>query len=171
MGLLTDLFGNSMKNDDNIPGIMPEGAIDQIHRGILPTINTSQIMLTNGEVCHFAERAIRISEKKTKHYEGGSQGISIRVMKGVTYRTGKHKGIPVEDISYVKTKGLFYVTNKRIIFVSDGQGFEKKFKTLTACVPFSNAIKLQFGNTTITLMLPDGNAANIVVSLINQNSI
>lgn len=168
MGLLSNIFGSNNNIDENIPPIMPSGAVDQIKRGILPTINTNQLMLTNGETCHFAERAIRVTEKKTKHYEGGSQGVSIRITKGVTYRTGRHKGVPVEDISYVKTKGLLYITDKRMVFVSDGQAFEKKFKTLTACVPYSNALKLQFGNTTITLMVPDGNVANIVISMISQ---
>ena len=168
MGLLSNLFGGNKQSDENIPAIMPAGAIEQIRRGILPSMNTNQLMLTSGEVCHFSERAIRVTEKKSKHYEGGSNGVSIRIAKGVTYRTGRYKGIPVEDISYVKIKGLLYITNKRIVFVSDGQAFEKKFKSLTACVPYSNAIKLQFGNTNITLMVPDGNAANMVISMINQ---
>lgn len=168
MGLFSNLFGGSSQADENIPAIMPPGAVDQICRGILPTMNTNQLMLATGEICHFSERAIRVTEKKSKHYEGGSNGVSIRIAKGVTYRTGRHKGVPIEDISYIKTKGLLYITNKRIVFVSDGQAFEKKFKALTACVPYSNAIKLQFGNTTITLMLPDGNAANMVISMINQ---
>lgn len=170
MGLLSNLFGGGNQADDNIPAFMPAGAIDQIRRGVLPTMNTNQLMLTNGEVCHFSERAIRVTEKKSKHYEGGSHGVSVRIAKGVTYRTGRHKGVPVEDITYVKTKGLLYITNKRIVFVSDEQAFEKKFKTLTACVPYSNAIKLQFGNTTITLMVPDGNVANMVISLISQET-
>ena len=167
MGLLSNLFGSSNQADENIPAIMLAGAIDQISRGILPTMNTNQLMLTNGEVCHFSERAIRVTEKKSKHYERGSKGVSIRIAKGVTYRTGKHKGVPVEDISYVKTKGLLYITSKRIVFVSDGQAFEKKFNTLTACVPYLNAIKLQFGNTTITLTVSDGNAVNMVITMIN----
>ena len=168
MGLLSNLFGGNKQSDENIPAIMPAGAIGQIRRGILTSMNTNQLMLTNGEVCHFSERAIRVTEKKSKHYEGGSNGVSIRIAKGVTYRTGRYKGIPVEDISYVKIKGLLYITNKRIVFVSDGQAFEKKFKSVTACVPYSNAIKLQFGNTNITLMVPDGNAANMMISMINQ---
>lgn len=167
IGLLSNLFGSSNQADENIPAIMLAGAIDQIRRGILPTMNTNQLMLTNGEVCHFSERAIRVTEKKSKHYERGSKGVSIRIAKGVTYRTGKHKGVPVEDISYVKTKGLLYITSKRIVFVSDGQAFEKKFNTLTACVPYLNAIKLQFGNTTITLTVSDGNAVNMVITMIN----
>lgn len=168
MSFLSSLFENRKQEDEYIPAIMPNGAIEQIHRGILPNINTNQLMLTNNEVCYFSERAVRITEKKSKHYEGGSKGVSIRIAKGITYRTGRHKGVPVEDISYIKTKGLLYITNKRIVFVSDSQAFEKPFKTLTACVPYSNAIKLQFKNTTITLMVPDGNTVNMVICLAGQ---
>ncbi len=170
MGLLANLFGNNRYEDENIPAIMPSGAIDQIHRGVLPSINTNQLMMVGDEVCHYAERAIRVTEKRTKHYEGGSQGVSIRIMKGVTYRVGKNKGVPVEDISNIKTKGLLYITDKRIVFVSDEQAFEKKFKLLTACVPYSNAVKLQFGNTTISLLIPDGNVVYMVISMISQSN-
>ena len=70
----------------------------------------------------------------------------------------------------IKVRGVLLVNTGKLsaYFVSDGQGFEKKFKTLTACIPYTNAVKLQFGNTTITLMVPDGNAANQVVSMISQ---
>ena len=160
MGLLSNIFEDE---NENIPAMMPNGVIDQIQSGVLPTIGTSQLMLTKNEKCHYVERAIRVIEKRTKHYEGGSQGVSIRIAKGVTYRTGKYKGKPVEDVFYIKTKGLLYVTDKRIVFVSEDQGFEKKLKSLTACFPYTNAIKFQFGNTTITLMVPDGSIVNQVI--------
>ena len=89
MGIFSNLFGNN--NDENIPAIMPPGAIDQIRRGILPTINTNQLMLTANEQCHYSERAIRVTEKKSKHYEGGSQGVSVRIMKGLHIEPGVTK--------------------------------------------------------------------------------
>ena len=36
-------------------------------------------------------------EKTRTHYKGGSQGVSVRVMKGVYYRTGGFKGRPRPD--------------------------------------------------------------------------
>lgn len=168
MGIISDLIDNTNHYDETIPAFMPSGAIDQINRGVLPVMNTNKLILGKGEVCHFSERAIRVTEKKSRHYEGGSQGVSIRIAKGVTYRTGRHRGTPVDEITYVKTKGLLYITNKRIVFVSDEQAFEKKYKSLTACIPYTNAIKLQFGNAIITLMVPDGNVVNNVISMIHQ---
>lgn len=47
MGFFSDLFfAPQPSGADHIPAIMPAGAIDQINRGILPTMNTDKIMLT-----------------------------------------------------------------------------------------------------------------------------
>lgn len=167
MGFLDGLFGSN--GDENIPAIMPDGAIDQIRRGITPNMRTDKILLSKGEICHFAERAILVTEKTKRHYEGRNNGYSIRLTKRITYRTGKSKGVPVDDVIIEKTKGLIYVTDKRVIFVSDKNAFDKKIKSLTACVPYSNAVKLQFGSSTYTLMVPDGGALSAVISLLGNN--
>lgn len=169
MGFFSDLFGISQASD-NIPAIMPGGAINQINRGILPIINTDKILMTKGEKCHFAERSILITEKVSKHYEGRSNGYSVKLTKHVTYRTGKNKGVPVKNVTQIKTKGLIYVTSKRIIFVADKNAFDKKCSSLTACVPYSNAVKLQFETKTFTLMVPNGGAINDVVNMVVANS-
>ena len=112
-------------------------------------MNTDKIMLTKGEECHFVERCILITEKVSKHYEGRHNGYSVKLPKHVTYRTGKSRGTPVEDVTQEKTKGLVYITDKRVIFVADKNVFDKKLSSLTACVPYSNALKLQFGTKLI----------------------
>lgn len=65
---------------------------------------------------------------------------------------------------------MIYVTSKRIIFVADKNAFDKKCSSLTACVPYSNAVKLQFGTKTFTLMVPNGGAINDVVNMVVANS-
>ena len=67
-----------------------------------------------------------------------------------------------------KNKGLLYVTNKRIIFVSDKNAFDKKLKSLTAITPYSNAVQLQFSSKTYTVLVPDGGVVSALVSLINN---
>lgn len=129
MGCFSDLFTTPQSGGaDNIPAIMPVGAIDQINRSILPILNTDKIMLTIGEECHFAERCILLTEKVSKHYEGRHNGYSIKLTKNVTYRIGKSCGKPVEDVTQEKTKGLVYITDKRIIFVADKNAFDKKYQ-------------------------------------------
>lgn len=168
MKFLSDLFSNNNQISEKIPAIMPPGAINQIKQGIIPNMRTNKIILTQGETCHFAERAILITEKTKKRMEGRSKGMSIRVCKGITYRIGKHNGIPLEEVTIERNKGLIYVTNKRIIFISDKNAFDKKYKYLSACIPYEDGIKLQFGNNTFTLVIPDGNALGKLISMLNN---
>ncbi len=168
MGLFSDLFSPTATQDERIPAIMPPGAIAQIRQGIIPTMRTDRIVLSSGETCHFSERAILVTEKKRKRYEGRSNGFSFRVCRGVTYRTGRNRGVPVEETYTEKNKGLLYITNQRIIFVSDKNAFEKKLKNLTAITPYSNAIQFQFSSKTFTIMVPDGDAISSLVALINR---
>lgn len=169
-GFFSDLFFSSQPSgEDHIPAIMPAGAIEQINRGILPTMNTDKIMLTKDEECHFAERCILITEKVSKHYESRHNGYSVKLTKHVTYRTGKSRGTPIEDITQARIKGLVYITDKRVIFVTDKNAFDKKLSSLTACVPYSNALKLQFGTKTYTLMVPDGGAMSNTINMINNS--
>lgn len=148
---------------------MPAGALDQIRQGIIPTMRTDRIMLSDGEVCHFSERAIIVTEKTRKRYVGRSNGFSFRVCRGVTYRTGQNRGTPIEETYTEKNKGLLYVTNKRIIFVSDKNAFDKKLKSLTAITPYSNAVQFQFSSKTYTVMVPDGGIINSLISLRNKS--
>lgn len=167
MGLFSDLFSQNNSADEHIPAIMPPGALDQIRQGIIPTMRTDRIMLTQGEVCHFSERAILMTEKTQKDM------LVIRVV----LVSGCVRVLPIELVNVEegqskkpirKNKGLLYVTNKRIIFVSDKNAFDKKLKSLTAITPYSNAVQLQFSGKTYTVLVPDGGIVSTLVSLINN---
>ncbi len=48
-------------------------------------------------------------------YRGGSQGVSIPIVKGVRYRVGSHRGHIVKEDKLVETsQGVLIVTNKRL---------------------------------------------------------
>ena len=48
-------------------------------------------------------------------YEGGSRGVSLRIVKGVYYRIGAHKGRMRSETQLVETsRGFLIVTNKRL---------------------------------------------------------
>ena len=45
-------------------------------------------------------------------------------------------------------------------------GFEKEIKNLTAVIPYSDAIELQFGNKMITIMLPQVELFAMILKMI-----
>lgn len=91
--------------------------------GTLPNVtnDVQGVILRGGETCCALSRNAQhiISRTKTR-YVGGSQGVSIRIMKGVRYHVGAYRGHPVtEQFETVADVGSVYVTNKRFIFAGN----------------------------------------------------
>ena len=81
------------------------------------------ILLGKKEQVLWIDTSIEGSEEKTgKRYEGASKGVSIRICKGVYYRTAASKGYPVE-YQYNKSLGIgsIVITNKHVYFLGDKQ--------------------------------------------------
>lgn len=60
-----------------------------------------------------------------------------------------------------------FVPNQRIIFVVPETEFKKKVKNLTAVIPYSYAVSLQFSGQIITMMLPQAHLKASVFQLIH----
>ena|ERR1700726_1067181 len=88
--------------------------------GTLPNVtnDVQGVILKGGESCCALSRNAQhiVSRTKTR-YVGGSQGVSIRITKGVRYHVGSYRGHPVkEEFETIADVGSVYVTNKRFIF-------------------------------------------------------
>lgn len=79
-----------------------------------------------------------------KEYQGGSQGVSIRIMRGVYYRTSAFKGHPVEidELKYRAT-GVVALTTKHIYFGSDRTSFKVPYSKIISLETFSDALRVQ----------------------------
>ena len=101
--------------------IRPYVYFNSIQKGELPTVNLQiegggNVVLRKGELVHFADEAV-LKEMKTINlgYRGGSQGVSIPIVKGVRFRVGAHRGhIEKEDKLVETSRGVLIVTNKRL---------------------------------------------------------
>jgi len=87
--------------------------------------NGFNVILKKGEKIHFAGSAT-LKELKTVSlgYSGGSRGVSIRIMKGVSYRVGGHRGHMVkEDVWKETSRDALLITNQRL-FLTPFSGFK-----------------------------------------------
>ncbi len=83
-------------------------------------------------------------EKTRTRYVGGSRGVSIRIAKGVYYRTGAFKGKRVQTSETIHADtGLMGVTNKHIYFVGPSKRFRINYNKIVAFEPFSDGIGVQ----------------------------
>lgn len=83
-------------------------------------------------------------EKTRTKYVGGSQGVSVRIAKGLYYRVGAFKGERVQTSETIHADtGLLGVTNKHIYFAGTSKRFRIKYDKIVAFDPFSDGIGVQ----------------------------
>lgn len=165
MGFL-DLF-NPQQTTPTVPSVLPEVAKQQILRGKLPTLEPNNLFLKNGEICHYADRAIYEKRTVSKKRIRKNTGYSMPgLFKGTRVHVSGGNLEYVDDVKYSNIKGVLYITTKRIIFVGGSDGFDRKIESLVAITPYANCIEFQFSKETLKLFVPDGNLPHIVLRLI-----
>lgn len=82
-------------------------------------------------------------EKTQRHYEGGSQGVSVKIMKGVYYRTSAFKGRPV-DTTYLSqiASGVLAITDKNLYYSSQEKSFKLPYKKIVSTFQYQDGIQI-----------------------------
>ncbi|GMW03993.1 MAG: hypothetical protein AMXMBFR84_51270 [Candidatus Hydrogenedentota bacterium] len=108
------------------------------------------INLQKGEQIIWAFSGSKYLEDKTRRqFVGGSQGVSIRVMKGVYYRVGAFKGQAVEHTERVHIDtGWVVVTNKNIYFAGPRKSVRLPYAKIVSFEPFSDGIGIMRDTAT-----------------------
>lgn len=123
-------------------------ALSDLMRGTIPkrcTINGPlSVNLAKDEQLIWAFRNIAYLEEKTSvQYRGGTSGVSVRIMKGVYYRTSSFKGYPVAQTAKIPIdNGIFVVTDKNIYFAGQHKAFKIPYKKIVSFTPYSDGIGL-----------------------------
>jgi len=127
-----------------------KGAIlREIIEGIIPErVNTSSGLPFNfkkDEKIIWVFQNVDYYELKTKRqYVGGYQGVSVKIAKGLYYRTGGFKGHPVESLETMHIdNGLIAITNEHLYFSGDFKSFRINYNKIISCKPYSDGIEIQ----------------------------
>lgn len=77
-------------------------------------------------------------------YQGSSQGVSIRLAKGLSYRVGAFKGKPIdtENIELIDMGNLI-VTNMNLYFCGNKKSFKIKFSDILSFIDFEEGLGIQ----------------------------
>lgn len=82
-----------------------------------------------------------LEDKTRRQYVGGSQGASIRIMKGVYYRVGAFKAKPVDTTVRVHVDtGWVAITNKNLYFAGSAKSLRIPFTKIVSFEPFNDGI-------------------------------
>jgi hypothetical protein len=102
-------------------------------------------LLQKGEEIIWAFQNVEYYEQVTRTvYSGVSHGASFRIAKGVYYRTGTFKGVPVKTQEMKPSgNGIFAISDKHIFFYSANKNFKTPIKKLVTITPFEDGIGFQ----------------------------
>ena len=78
----------------------------------------------------------------SRRYEGGSRGVSLRIVKGVSVRVGAQRGqLVTEEGNVPVSSGLFVVTNQRLIFQGDAKSVSDSLDKILDINPSPNSLR------------------------------
>ena len=124
--------------------------LNDIFQGKLPQdrfnfSGNSPFLLEKGEALIWIFQSVEFYEQRSKTtFEGKSQGVSIKIAKGVYYRTGQFKGNPVTSTQMTLiANGMFALTDKNIYFASNTKSFKTPYNKLISMTQYSDGIGLQ----------------------------
>lgn len=127
-----------------------------LQEGKLPIVPNSPVMLQNNEQCHYSKPVtLYIAKTRVTGYSSGSSSVSVRLAKGVSYRTGGSKGAPIRENVMESHKGTLSITNKRIIFSSVQNSFDKELSVISSINPLDDGFILQFSSNSYTIETKD----------------
>ena len=136
----------------NYNSIMSKEIIDKIHVGELTNINVDTVNLGEDEYCYYVDRGQTYKEKTiTTGYTGKSAGMSFKVADGVSYRTGSSGSRAIRETQRTTYNGILYITNKRVIYSSIDESFDKPIEKITSVMEIDGGLLIQIGSKTIEI--------------------
>jgi hypothetical protein len=143
--------------------------LGEIKNGTPRAVSVENVILQRGETPYWSEPGSLLEERVVaKHYEGGSQGLSFRIARGVSYRVGSHRGHLVTDKAILPvSSGDLIITSRRVIFRGDAKSFSIALDKLLDLRLYSDAIRLtdDKGKPRTVKFVRDGNADIVGASL------
>lgn len=109
----------------------------------IPATYSSTLLLKKGEIDYFSIGASMLEERVLKReIVGRSQGVSIRLMKGVSYRVGQSRGQIVATTGLTPISwGDFVITSQRLAFSGDRKSVNAPFDKIQNLELFTDGLR------------------------------
>lgn len=132
---------------------------------------STPLVVAAGETVYWSEPATLVVHATKTEYVGGYGGMSVRVMRGVSLRSGSFRGHPVkQDVRVKEDSGTLNITDKRIVFVGATESKEIPLAKMSSMRAYSDGIEVLPANKK-AVAFETGNAhAGIVLErVINRD--
>ena len=142
-----------------------ETAVDSLNRLKID----APILLKNGESCFYMEKASAVYSKNViTGTKNKGTGVSLRVTRGVSIRTGGGKSNVVRENINEYFDGKLYITNLRIILLTPKHGFDVSIPKITTISWMEDGFMLYIGSKCHTVYTKDVKNIMTIIKLMNQ---
>ncbi|WP_313583976.1 hypothetical protein [Lacrimispora sp.] len=131
-----------------------EAAIQSLRAGNIPRLDTSSLILKEGEFSSFeCDTYTSTVKNKLVGSTGSGGGVSVKVVKGLYLRSGTFGSRRIYKDVVEKYHGKFIVTNKRLVFLNSDKGFEIPYPKLTSVYSSGDTLNIQSQNKSFGVYL------------------
>lgn len=146
--------GKDLFHISGLGSLMSYDIIKQINNGDLPCISTPNLNLDNNDFCCYMDKGYTFKDKTiTTGYTGKNNGVSIRIAKGISYRTGASGSQAIRETQRTKYFGTLYLTTKRLIYSSQNVSFDKPHDKITSIQEAKDGLIIQIGSNTYNIVI------------------
>jgi hypothetical protein len=120
--------------------------VAKVNDGRLDVIaEPARLLPKPGEIVHLQTYGALMKEVAIRQWQGGYGGMSFRVAKGVSFRTGQVRGksVVVGSEMHVDDTGILTVSSLRVTFLGDRKTVDIPFTKLVGLNVFSDGVTLQ----------------------------
>lgn len=146
----TGLSQTTLNANKSLEKVLQSKVLQEILAGNVPSPRITiagdfPFLLNKSEHLVWLFRKVTLHQQKVqREYVGRSRGVSVRIMKGVYYRTGGFKGHPVEKTIMQRIgTGSACFTDKHIYFSSPEKSLKIPYAKILSIETYSNGIGLQ----------------------------
>ena len=121
--------------------------VARVNDGRLDALPEPKLITKKDEVVYLETLAALMKEVAIREWRGGSSGVSFRVAKGVSYRTGavRGKSVVVGSELQVADSGILAVTSHRVVYMGN-KTIELLYAKLLNIDVFSDGIRFHVSN-------------------------
>jgi hypothetical protein len=124
-------------------------ALQQMLEQPLTEIRPNKAIIKPGEKAYAAVQA-ELMEVQTVGYSGNTAGLSVRIAKGVTVRTGGIRAKAIKGMGSAAS-GELVITDSRVLFSGDRKSFAISLSQLLSATNYSDGFGFSDNKKTYTL--------------------
>jgi hypothetical protein len=134
--------------DGEVPDLRDRLVVARVNDGRMPVVDAPALLTRAGETVHLETSAELLKSVAVREFHAGSQGVSFRIMKGVTYRVGSTRGHLVTVGSELQTvdDGILSVTSRRVVYAGGRKTLEFRYDRLVGMELYEDGIRLSVTN-------------------------